>query len=124
METRMSEMDRLKQIMDRLRGTDGCPWDREQTYETLATFLLEETYEVLDAMRLGAPGAHREDVGDLLFQIVCQCRIATQRGDFDIEDVMRHIGDTIVRRHPHGVGAGRLKTADQVLARWAQIRVE
>src|SRR3989442_3523404 len=124
METRMSEMDRLKQIMDRLRGTDGCPWDREQTYETLATFLLEETYEVLDAMRLGAPGAHREELGDLLFQIVFQCRIAKERGDFDIEDVMREIGDKIVRRHPHVFGEGRLKTADQVLAQWEQIKVE
>jgi len=120
----MSEMDRLKQIMDRLRGTDGCPWDREQTYETLATFLLEETYEVLDAMRLGAPGAHREELGDLLFQIVFQCRIAKERGDFDIEDVMREIGDKIVRRHPHVFGEGRLKTADQVLAQWEQIKVE
>src|SRR5437867_1965571 len=124
METRMSEMDRLKQIMDRLRGTDGCPWDREQTYETLATFLLEETYEVLDAMRLGAPGVHREELGDLLFQIVFQCRIAKERGDFDIEDVMREIGDKIVRRHPHVFGEGRLKTADQVLAQWEQIKVE
>src|SRR2546427_399139 len=95
METRISEMDRLKQIMDRLRGTDGCPWDREQTYETLATFLLEETYEVLDAMRLGAPGAHCEELGDLLFQIVFQCRIAKERGDFDIEDVMREMGDLL-----------------------------
>src|SRR3989454_5188198 len=124
METRMSEMDRLKQIMDRLRGTDGCPWDREQTYETLATFLLEETYEVLDAMRLGAPGAQREELGDLLFQIVFQCRIAKERGDFDIEDVMREIGDKIVRRHPHVFGEARLKTADQVLAQWEQIKVE
>src|SRR2546425_8181238 len=124
METRMSEMDRLKRIMDHLRGPDGCPWDREQTYETLATFLLEETYEVLDAMSSGTPGPHREELGDLLFQIVFQCRIAKERGDFDIEDVMREIGDKIVRRHPHVFGEGRLKTADQVLAQWEQIKVE
>src|SRR2546428_4105735 len=124
METRMSEMDRLKRIMDHLRGPDGCPWDREQTYETLATFLLEETYEVLDAMSPGTPGPHREELGDLLFQIVFQCRIAKERGDFDIEDVMREIGDKIVRRHPHVFGEARLKTADQVLAQWEQIKVE
>src|SRR2546428_12474804 len=124
METRMSEMDRLKRIMDHLRGPDGCPWDREQTYETLATFLLEETYEVLDAMSPGTPGPHREELGDLLFQIVFQCRIAKERGEFDIEDVMREIGDKIVRRHPHVFGEERLGTADQVLVQWEQIKVE
>jgi len=120
----MSEMDRLKAIMDRLRGPGGCPWDREQTYETLATFLLEETYETLEAMRSGPPAAHREELGDLLFQIVFQCRIAQERGDFDIEDVMRHIAEKIIRRHPHVFGEGRLQTADQVLAQWEQIKVE
>jgi len=120
----MSEIDRLKRIMDRLRGPDGCPWDREQTHETLATFLLEETYEVLDAMRSGPPAAHREELGDLLFQIVFQCRIAKETGHFDIEDVMREIGDKIIRRHPHVFGEGRLRTADQVLAQWEQIKVE
>src|SRR2546425_2554691 len=124
METRVSEMDRLKRIMDRLRGPDGCPWDREQTYETLATFLLEESYEVLDAMRSGPPTAHREELGDLLFQIVFQCRVAKERGDFDIEDVMREIGDKIVRRHPHVFRERNLGTADQVLAQWEQIKVE
>ena len=120
----MSEMDRLTQIMDRLRGPDGCPWDREQTYETLATFLLEETYEVVDAMRSGVPAAHREELGDLLFQIVFQCRIASERGEFDIESVMQEIGDKIVRRHPHVFGDARLGTADQVLRQWEQIKVE
>ena len=120
----MSEIDRLKRIMDRLRGPDGCPWDREQSYATLATFLLEETYETLDAMRSGQPAAHREELGDLLFQIVFQCRIAKERGEFDIEDVMREIGDKIVRRHPHVFGEERLGTADQVLVQWEQIKVE
>jgi tetrapyrrole methylase family protein/MazG family protein len=120
----MSEMERLTRIMDRLRGPDGCPWDREQTYETLATFLLEETYEVLDAMRSGVPEAHREELGDLLFQIVFQCRIAGERGEFDIETVMHEIGDKIVRRHPHVFGDSRLGTADEVLRQWEQIKVE
>jgi len=120
----VSEMDRLTRIMDRLRGPDGCPWDREQTYETLATFLLEETYEVVDAMRSGDPAAHREELGDLLFQIVFQCRIAGERGEFGIADVMREIGDKIVRRHPHVFGEARLGTSDQVLRQWEQIKVE
>ena len=120
----MSEMDRLTQIMDRLRGPDGCPWDREQTYETLATFLLEEAYEVIDAMRSGDAAAHREELGDLLFQIVFQCRIASERGEFDIGTVMREIGDKIVRRHPHVFGEARLGTSEQVLRQWEQIKVE
>jgi MazG family protein len=118
------EMDRLTQIMDRLRGPDGCPWDREQTYETLATFLLEETYEVLEAMREGPPSAHCEELGDLLFQIVFQCRIARERGEFDIDAVMRGIGDKIVRRHPHVFGTTRLGTSDEVLRQWEQIKIE
>src|SRR5256885_9487271 len=118
----MSEMERLTQIMDRLRSPDGCPWDREQTYETLATFLLEETYEVLDAMRSGEPSAHREELGDLLFQIVFQCRIAAERGDFDIEAVMRESGEKIVRRHPHRFRDARLGTADQGLRPLEQIK--
>src|SRR5881397_2397210 len=117
-------MERLTQIMDRLRGPDGCPWDREQTYETLATFLLEETYEVLEVMRAGPAAAHREELGDLLFQIVFQCRVARERGEFDIEDVMLEIGDKIVRRHPHVFGEGSLDTSEQVLAQWEQIKVE
>src|SRR5262245_31708174 len=120
----MSDMERLTKIMDRLRGPDGCPWDREQSYETLATFLLEETYEVVDAMRSGNSAAHREELGDLLFQIVFQCRIASERGEFDVGAVMREIGDKIVRRHPHVFGETRLGTSDQVLRQWEQIKVE
>ncbi len=120
----MSEMDRLKQIMDRLRGPDGCPWDREQTYETLSTFLLEETYETLQAMTSGRPAAHREELGDLLFQIVFQARIAKERGEFDLEEVLRDAGDKIVRRHPHVFGEGALATSEQVLAQWEQIKSE
>jgi len=117
-------MDRLKQIMDRLRGPGGCPWDREQTFESLATFLLEETYEVLEAMASGTPAAHREELGDLLFQIIFQARLAEERGDFDIRDVMREVGDKIVRRHPHVFGDATLETSEQVLKQWEQIKVD
>jgi len=120
----VSEMDRLKQIMARLRGPDGCPWDREQTLDSLATFLLEETHEVLDAMGPGTPDAHREELGDLLFQIVFQARVAEEDGAFDLEAVMRDIGDKIVRRHPHVFGDASLETSDQVLKQWEQIKVE
>jgi MazG family protein len=119
----MSEIERLRGIMDRLRGPDGCPWDREQTLKTLGTYLLEETYEVLEAIAGGSPEALREELGDLLFQIVFQCRIAQERGEFDIESVMREIGDKIVRRHPHVFGEASLSTAGEVLAQWEQIKV-
>lgn len=120
----MSEMTRLREIMDRLRGPDGCPWDREQTLQTLRTYVIEEAYEVLEAIRGGSPEALREELGDLLFQIVFQARIAQERGEFDIESLMRGIGDKIVRRHPHVFGDGRLDTADQVLRQWEEIKVE
>ncbi len=120
----MSGIDRLVEIMDRLRGPDGCPWDREQTLETLATYLVEESYEVVEAIRSGSPVDLKEELGDLLFQIVFQARVAQERGDFDLEQIMQGIADKIVRRHPHVFGDARLRTADQVLAQWEQIKSE
>jgi MazG family protein len=120
----MSEAERLRDIMARLRGESGCPWDREQTLATLRTFLIEEAYEVIDAIDRGDPGGLREELGDLLFQIVFQSRIAEERGDFDLESVMRGIGDKIVSRHPHVFGEGRLDTASEVLRQWEEIKSE
>jgi MazG family protein len=117
-------MDRLRLVMARLRSPGGCPWDREQTLETLATFLLEECYETLEAIASGDPRALQEELGDLLFQIVFQSRVAEERGDFDLESVIRGIGDKIVRRHPHVFAEGRLETADQVLRQWEEIKGE
>jgi MazG family protein len=117
-------MDRLRLIMARLRSPGGCPWDREQTLETLETFLLEECYETLEAMSSGDPRALEEELGDLLFQIVFQSRIAEERGDFDLESVIRGIGDKIVRRHPHVFAEGRLETAGEVLKQWEEIKSE
>jgi len=120
----MSEMDRLRGIMRRLRGPDGCPWDHEQTMESLRTYLVEETYEVLEAIVSGSVEAHREELGDLLLQIVFQAQIAEERGDFDLESVSKGIADKIVRRHPHVFGDDRLETADQVLTQWEQIKAQ
>ena len=117
-------MDRLRLIMARLRSPDGCPWDREQTFATLATFLLEECYETLEAMASADPRALEEELGDLLFQIVFQSRIAEERGDFDLESVMRGIGDKIIRRHPHVFAEERLETAEEVLRQWEEIKGE
>ena len=118
----MSEARRLREIMARLRGASGCPWDREQTLATLRTFLIEEAYEVIDAIDRGEPAGLREELGDLLFQIVFQSRIAEERGWFDLDAVMRGIGDKIVRRHPHVFGEDRLDTSAEVLRQWEEIK--
>ena len=117
-----SSLDSLLQIMATLRGPQGCPWDREQTLETLRTFLLEETHEVLEAMQEGRPPALREELGDLLFQIVFQARIAEELGWFDFEAVAASIADKLTRRHPHVFGETRLDTASEVAVQWEQLK--
>src|SRR5258707_38918 len=97
----------LVELMDRLRSPGGCPWDREQTYATLAPMLLEEAYEAFDALeeaREGRPAALREELGDLLFQITFFARVASERGEFNIDDVIEEVHAKMVRRHPHVFG--------------------
>ncbi len=89
----LSEVDRLRGIMRRLRGPDGCPWDREQTLETLRTFLLEETYEVIEAGAHDSSAGLREELGDLLLQIVFQAQVAEVQGVFDLESVITGFAD-------------------------------
>ncbi len=109
--------------MDRLLGPGGCPWDREQTLDTLRPYLVEETYEVLDALaRHDVPG-HCEELGDLLMQIVFHAAIRNAEGAFDIDAVIAGIADKLVRRHPHVFGETKgVDTADQVLAQWDQLK--
>src|SRR5512138_2261189 len=95
---------RLVDIMARLRGPGGCPWDREQTPETLRPYLVEEVYEVLEAIDGGDPAAVRDELGDLLLQVVFQSQLAAEAGRFTIADVARAIADKLVRRHPHVFG--------------------
>jgi tetrapyrrole methylase family protein/MazG family protein len=120
----MSEMVRLRRIMEQLRGPEGCPWDREQTLESLRTYLVEEAHEVIEAIDSGSSEALREELGDLLLQIVFQARVAEEDGAFDIESVMKGIGDKIVSRHPHVFASGRLDNADQVLQQWEQLKAD
>jgi len=109
--------------MDRLLAPDGCPWDREQTLESLRPFLVEESYEVLDALaRRDVPG-HCEELGDLLMQIVFHAAIRQAEGAFDIDTVVAGISDKLVRRHPHVFGdTAGIDTADKVLAQWDEIK--
>jgi MazG family protein len=114
--------ERLVAIMDRLRGPDGCPWDREQTWHSLRRFLLEECYEVADALDRRDLRDLREELGDLLFQIVFLARLAKEAGAFTVADVVGGIAEKMVRRHPHVFGDDRAETSDEVLRRWEEIK--
>jgi len=113
---------RLIEIMERLRK--NCPWDREQTRESIKPFLLEETYEVLEAIDEGEPEKVKEELGDLLFQIIFQCQIAKERGEFTIDDVMEHIANKMISRHPHVFGDANFRTAEEVLRQWEERKRE
>jgi ATP diphosphatase len=120
-----SSFPRLVAIMDRLLAPDGCPWDREQTLDSLRPFLVEETYEVLDALDRGDPADHCEELGDLLMQIVFQAAIRRAEGAFAVDDVVASISDKLVRRHPHVFAdADGVHTSDQVLVQWDRIKAE
>lgn len=116
--------DRLLDVMARLRGPAGCPWDREQTQTSLKPFLIEEAYEVLEAIEAGNPGELAEELGDLLFQVVFHTRLAEEAGEFDMADLLRRLIDKMVNRHPHVFGDAAAGTSSEVLARWEAIKQE
>jgi MazG family protein len=122
-----ASFDDLVALMARLRSPEGCPWDREQTYETLAPMLLEEAYEAFEAVedaREGRPLELRDELGDLLFQIVFYAQVAAERGEFTILDVTEAIHSKMVRRHPHVFGDEQAEDAAQVLRNWEAIKAE
>lgn len=118
----MDEFTRLCEIMARLRAPGGCPWDREQTHESLVPGLLEEAYEVAAAIRAGDDANLREELGDLLLQVVIHSEIAREGGRFTIEDVAREIADKLVRRHPHVFGDTEAHDSGAVLKQWDAIK--
>ena len=111
-------------ISDRLRRPDGCPWDREQTHASLRKHLLEETYEVYDALEAGATPALAEELGDLLLQVVLHAQLAAEAGVFDLADVQAAIAAKIVRRHPHVFGDAEARTASDVNRQWERIKAD
>lgn len=115
-------VERLLDIMRRLRGPSGCPWDREQTLDSLKTNLIEETYEVIDAMESGDRAELCGELGDLLLQVVFQAQICTEEGSFSFEDVVNGIADKLVRRHPHVFGDVQADTSGEVLKNWEKIK--
>jgi MazG family protein len=112
----------LVALQKRLRAPKGCPWDREQTHNTLRTYLIEEAYEVLDALESGDDAKFAEEMGDLLLQIVFHSQIAAEQGRFTVADVSREVHQKMVRRHPHVFGTKRAKDAAEVLRNWEQIK--
>lgn len=133
----MTPFERLIEVMRRLRGEGGCPWDRQQTRESLTPFLLEETHEVLEAIEQGQPPRLKDELGDLLFQVVFHAQIAAEAGEFTIDQVVEATADKMTRRHPHVFGplksggdaplppgppSPRSLTPDDVLGRWEEMK--
>ncbi len=120
---RMSgSFDRLVAIMDRLRDPGGCPWDREQTLDTLAGYMLEEAYEVIEAVGRRAHATLREELGDLLLQIVFMARIGRENDWFDIDSVCDAISEKMIRRHPHVFGEVEVADSGEVIRNWEDIK--
>jgi MazG family protein len=116
--------EKLVALQARLRGPNGCPWDREQTHESLRKFLIEETYEVLDAMESGDPRKFSGELGDLLLQVVFHSILGEESGGFTISDVIESVHSKMVRRHPHVFGSAKAGTSAAVLKSWEQIKAE
>ena len=118
----MSEIDRLVDIMERLRGPDGCPWDREQTHQSLKPYLIEEAYEALDAIDREDDEGLRDELGDVLLQIVFHAQLARENARFTLDDVAAATTEKLIRRHPHVFGNATANTPGQVVENWEAIK--
>ncbi|MGQ0643870.1 MAG: MazG family protein [Elusimicrobiota bacterium] len=119
-----SEFDELMRIMARLRGRNGCPWDKKQTHRSLLKYLKEEAGEVARAVRRRDYENLEEELGDLLLQIAFHAQLAREKGRFDLRDVARGLCRKMVRRHPHVFGKKRLGTAAEVMAQWRELKAK
>lgn len=113
---------KLTDIVDTLMSENGCPWDKVQTHDTLKPYLVEEVYETLEALDHGNPDDIKDELGDLLYQIMFHAKIAAQKNEFDIGDVIDSISEKMVRRHPHVFNDGKLDTPDEVVDQWEEIK--
>ena len=114
--------EELRAIVARLRAPDGCPWDREQTHQSLRPYVIEEAYEVLAALDAGDTAKLPEELGDLLIQVLLHTQIAEETGEFTMADVLGGLATKLVRRHPHVFGDVQLETAEQVVSQWEEIK--
>lgn len=120
----MSAIDDLRQTIARLRAPGGCPWDQEQTHASLVRCLIDEVSELIETIdHLDFPHM-REELGDVLIQVVFHAQLAEEAGHFDLEAVAREVNDKLIRRHPHVFGDGKLHTSDQVIVQWDQIKAQ
>lgn len=122
MTNKFPNFERLVGIMERLRAPGGCPWDREQTHKSIIRYLLEETYEVIDAIEEGTPEDLKEELGDLLLQVVFHAQMASEAGQFTIDDVAKGISDKMEHRHPHVFGDVKVNSAAEVLDNWEELK--
>ena len=120
----MSAIEDLCRTMARLRAPDGCPWDREQTHQTLTRCLIDECSELLDTIDRNDLPHMREELGDVLIQVVFHAQLAAERGDFNFEDVARAINDKLIRRHPHVFGTGQADTSAKVIEIWENVKTQ
>ena len=122
----MNSFDELKEVVSRLRAEDGCPWDREQTHASLKAPVIEEAAEVICGINVlektGNPENLKEELGDLLLQVVMQAQIAEEEGLFTLEDVVTGIKEKMIRRHPHVFGDVKVSGADEVVVNWEEIK--
>lgn len=114
----------LTVILQKLRSAEGCPWDREQTFDSLRPYLLEETYEILQTIDEKRYAQLKEELGDLIMHIVFQAQIAREMGLFDINDVLQSINQKLIRRHPHVFGETKVKNAKEVIENWEKIKLD
>ncbi len=121
---RLDSFSALKGIIARLRGPDGCPWDKKQTHASLRPYLIEECYEALQAMEDGTPQKLCEELGDILLQIMLHAQIAAEAGQFNIDDVVRGISSKLIHRHPHVFGGKKVQDAGEVELNWQALKQE
>ena len=119
-----SHLEQFIATVAKLRSPDGCPWDREQTHKSLARYLLEEAYEVMEAIHEGDPEKIKEELGDLLLQIVLNSQVAKDDGNFTIEDVAASINAKMIRRHPHVFADSKVDTAEGVVSQWQELKAK
>lgn len=118
----MRKLEDLVQVMDKLLSPNGCPWDREQTPQSLAPFAIEEAHELAEALESKKTEHIKEELGDLMFQVVFHSGLAKRLGQFELGDVIQGICEKLIRRHPHVFGDAKVKDATEVLANWEQIK--
>ena len=121
---KMTKFIELKAVFKRLHGSDGCMWDKKQTHKTLIPYLKEESDEFMDALKRGDSSHMKEELGDILLQVMFHAQIASKNGKFDVEDVIDHLIKKLKRRHPHIFGKTKVRSVEDIVANWGRIKAQ